>query len=82
MTYKLNTKLNHPEQDIEFVKIEIVNINTFFSDGMELKAHLQLLVAKQRSFQRVRNQEAVPTIVQDNKLEHDTIQIIPFLRFK
>lgn len=77
MTYKL-TKLNHPEQDIEFVKIEIVNINTFFSDGMELKAHLQLLVAKQRSFQRVRNQEAVPTIVQDNKLEHDTIQIIPF----
>ena len=49
---------------------------------MELKAHLQLLVAKQRSFQRVRNQEAVPTIVQDNKLEHDTIQIIPFLRFK
>lgn len=67
MTYKL-TKLNHPEQDIEFVKIEIVNINTFFFDGMELKAHLQLLVAKQRSFQRVRNQEAVPTIVQDNKL--------------
>lgn len=82
MTYKLNTKLNHPEQDIEFVKIEIVNINTFFFDGMELKAHLQLLVAKQRSFQRVRNQEAVPTIVQDNKLEHDTIQIMPFLRFK
>lgn len=39
-------------------------------------------MAKQRSFQRVRNQEAVPTIVQDNKLEHDTIQIIPFWRFK
>jgi len=75
---------------------------------MELKAHLQLLVAKQRSFQRVKsrsctdniarkqnwdgtesssstprgkteeafrecgNQEAVPTIVQDNKL--NTIQ--------
>ena len=54
VTYKL-TKLNHPEQDIEFVKIEIVNINTFFFDGMELKAHLQLLVAKQRSFQGVKS---------------------------
>ena len=54
VTYKL-TNLNNPEQDIEFVKIEIVNINTFFSDGMELKAHLQLLVAKQRSFQRVKS---------------------------